>query len=148
MTKAGAGGGARPQLDLAFARAPSGETFLARQYAAFPFHVTQPFMREGEATVILQGLGAGFLAGDRFRSRIAAGAGARARVTTQGSTLVHAMPGGGARQTVTLEAEAGALLAWLPRPLILFPGARLAATPRDRAARRRGRRLARCLSRP
>ena len=118
----------RAQLDLAFARSPAGETFLKRQYAAFPFHVTRTLGTGDEALVILQSLGAGLLRGDRFRSRIVALAGARARVETQGATVAHATPGGEARQVARLEAEPGARLAWLPRPLILFPDARVAST--------------------
>ena len=121
-------GPGRAQLDLAFARSPSGETFLKRQYAAFPFHVTRTLGTGGEALVIVQSLGAGLVRGDRVRSRVAAGAGARARVETQGSTVAHAMPRGAARQAVRLEVGPGARLAWLPRPLILFPGADVAAT--------------------
>jgi len=40
---------------------------------------------------------------------------------------VHRMPAAPARQTVALEAADGALLEYLPDPLIMFPGAKLAS---------------------
>ena len=52
--------------------------------------------------------------------------GARAHITTAAATIVHRMDSGHARQTVTLEAERGSLLEYLPDSLILFRGARLA----------------------
>ncbi len=116
---------AEPGLVLAFARAPSGETWLRRQYASFPWHITRPFRRGGDTLVILQSLGAGLVAGDDFRACIAAGAGTSVRIETQGATVAHTMPHGGARQTVRLEAHRGSRLAWHPRPLVLFPGARV-----------------------
>lgn len=134
--KIGSGGaaGRRPQLELTFARAPGGETWLARQYAAFPFHLTRPFRCEdGGAEAILQSLGAGLLQGDDVAAGIVAEAGARATIRTQGASVAHAMTGAapgvaaGAAQSVRLEALPGARLAWLPRPLILFAGARVAS---------------------
>ncbi len=115
------------QLDLSFARAPSGATYLARQYAGFPFHVTRALQLDeqpsGMATVVLQSLGAGLLQGDRLAMTIAAQAGAAAHVTTQGSSVAHAMTRQGARQDAALVVGAGALLEYLPRPMILFPQA-------------------------
>ncbi|MBT6204060.1 MAG: urease accessory protein UreD [Rhodospirillaceae bacterium] len=119
------GDAARPQLALTFARAPSGETFLRRQYAAFPFHITQPFLDDGQAKLILQSLGAGLVQGDRFVLDIVVEEGARAHVVTQGSTVVHEMSDGDAWQVARLEIMPGAQLVYLPRPLILFPGSRV-----------------------
>jgi len=117
----------RPQLGLTFARAPSGETYLKRQYARFPFHVTQPFQLAGgvpgEATVILQALGAGLVRGDRIEMDITVEAGAKAHLTTQGSTIAHAMPDGRAEQGARVVVGEGASLHYLPRPMILFADA-------------------------
>ena len=113
------------QLALEFARAPSGGTFLKRQYVAFPFHITRPF-DDGEGLfVILQSLGAGLLQGDRFAAGIVAGEGAKVTIRTQGATIAHAMPTDDALQHVRLDAYPGSRLAWQPRPLVLFPGARV-----------------------
>lgn len=115
---------ARPQLGLTFAHAPSGETYLKRQYARFPFHVTQPFHLggdvSGEATVILQALGAGLVQGDRVAMDVLVESGARAHLTTQGSTVAHAMPDGCAEQSARVVVCKGASLHFLPRPMILF----------------------------
>lgn len=121
---------ARPataQLDLSFARAPSGETYLARQYGGFPFHVTRTLQLDeepaGMATVVLQSLGAGLLQGDRLAMAITAQPRAAAHVTTQGSGVAHAMLREGARQDAAIVVGEGAFLEYLPRPLILFPDA-------------------------
>lgn len=117
-----------PQLALAFARAPSGETFLKHQYASFPFHITRPFVLDRETLVIIQSLGAGLVEGDRFVTDIAAGEATSVRIETQGATIAHTMPKGDARQRVRLEAHRGSRLIWQPRPLVLFPGARVTTT--------------------
>ena len=117
-----------PQLALAFARAPSGETFLKHQYASFPFHITRPFAVDGETLLIVQSIGAGLVEGDRFVTDIVAGEGTAVRIETQGATVAHAMRGKDARQEVRLEAHPGSRLVWQPRPLVLFPGARVAST--------------------
>lgn len=115
------------QLDLCFARAPSGETYLARQYAGFPFHVTRTLRLDtepqGMATVVLQSLGAGLLQGDRLAMAVEVEAGAAAHVTTQGSTVAHSMARQGARQDARVVVGADAFLEYLPRPMILFPDA-------------------------
>lgn len=115
------------QLDLCFARAPSGETYLARQYAGFPFHVSRALQLDeepaGMATVVLQSLGAGLLQGDRLTMAIEARAGASAHVTTQGSSVAHAMVREEARQDARIVVRQGAFLEYLPRPMILFPQA-------------------------
>jgi urease accessory protein len=46
-------------------------------------------------------------------------------VTSSASTIVHSMSGGEAVQDVSIEAEAGTLIEYLPDPLVLFSGARL-----------------------
>lgn len=114
-----------PQLVLSFARAPSGETFLQRQYASFPFHITRPFAVDGGTLVIVQSLGAGLVEGDRFATEIVAGEATSVRIETQGATVAHAMPKSDARQKVRLEVHPGSRLVWQPRPLVLFPGARV-----------------------
>ena len=118
---------ARPQLGLTFAHAPSGETYLKRQYTRFPFHVTQPFHLDGEvsgeATVILQALGAGLVQGDRIAMDVLVESGACAHLTTQGSTVAHAMPEGRAEQDARVVVCEDATLHYLQRPMILFADA-------------------------
>jgi urease accessory protein len=119
-------------LDLTFARAPDGRTYLARQHVAWPFHVTRTFAYEGDpdgmATLVLQSVGAGLVEGDRIAVAARCGTGARAHVTTQGATIGHVMTGRDARLDQALILEPGAWLEWLPDPLILFAGATVAVT--------------------
>ena len=113
------------QLALEFAQARSGRTFLKRQYVAFPFHLTRPFDSGNGLLVILQSLGAGLLQGDRFSAGIIAGEGTTVTVRTQGATIAHAMPMDDAAQHVRLDAHRASRLVWQPRPLVLFPEARV-----------------------
>jgi urease accessory protein len=115
-----------------FERAVSGETFLKRQYAGFPFHMTRSLALDtapaGMATVVLQSLGAGLLQGDRLAMAIAVGADASAHVASQGSTVAHAMVREGASLSARLHVAAGGWLEYLPRPTILFPDADVATS--------------------
>jgi urease accessory protein len=79
----------------------------------------------GMPTVYLQSCSGGIFQRDDLRIRIVAGAGTSAHVTSAASTVVHGMESAGARQIVELDAGAGALLEYLPDPVILFPRARL-----------------------
>jgi urease accessory protein len=76
-------------------------------------------------TLYVQSCSGGVFQHDDLAWRIVARAGAKAHITTAAATIVHRMDSGHARQTVTLEAESGSLLEYLPDSLILFRGARL-----------------------
>ena len=118
-----------PQAALRFARAPDGQSYIARQRVGYPFHITRPFHFDeepaGALTLYLQSVSGGIYQGEDLRMICSADAGSAAHVTTQAATIVHRMPAAPARQTVALEAADGALLEYLPDPLIMFPGARL-----------------------
>ena len=120
-----------PQAALRFARAPDGRSYIARQRVGYPFHITRPFYFEeaptGALTLYLQSVSGGIYQGEDLRMVCSADAGSAAHVTTQAATIVHRMPAAPARQTAALAAEDGALLEYLPDPLIMFPGARLAS---------------------
>jgi urease accessory protein len=117
------------QADIEFARSPGGATHIRRQQVGYPFHLGRALHMPGDPvgmpTVYLQSCSGGIFQCDDLHLRVVAGEGARAHVTSAASTVVHSMETGGARQLVELEAAAGALLEYLPDPLILFPGARL-----------------------
>lgn len=123
------GGRAGLQADIEFARGAHGATGMRRQRVGYPFHVGRALQLPGDPagmpTVYLQSCSGGIFQKDDLRIRIVAGEGACAHVTSAASTVVHGMEAGGARQAVELEAGAGALLEYLPDPLILFPRARL-----------------------
>ena len=120
-----------PQAALRFARAPDGRSYIARQRVGYPFHITRPFHFDeapaGALTLYLQSVSGGIYQGEDLQLTCSADAGSAAHVTTQAATIVHRMPAAPARQTVALEAADGALLEYLPDPLIMFPGARLAS---------------------
>jgi urease accessory protein len=120
---------ARGAIELAFARAPGGETFVGGQRATYPFHVCRPHRFTGDpagmVTLYVQSCAGGIFADDRLQQSIAAGTGAEAHVTTSAATIVHGMVSGDAAHETRLVAEEGALLEFLPDPSILFPQARL-----------------------
>ena len=117
------------QADIEFACDPNGATEVFRQRVGYPFHLGRSLRLPGDPagmpTVYLQSCSGGIFQRDDLRMRIIAGAGASAHVTSAASTVVHGMEAAGARQIVELDAGAGALLEYLPDPLILFPRARL-----------------------
>lgn len=119
------------RAEMLFACAPSGETYLRRQYAAYPFHFCRPFYLPddptGMATLYMQSCSGGIFQDDDLRIDVLAEEGACAHVTSQASTIVHSMERGEAVQTASLDVRAGAFLEYLPDPLILFPRSRLSA---------------------
>ncbi len=118
-----------PQAALRFARAPDGQSYISRQRVGYPFHITRPFYLDrepaGALTLYLQSVSGGVYQGDDLHMICVAEPRSAAHVTTQAATIVHRMPAAEARQRVALEAADGALLEYLPDPLIMFPGARL-----------------------
>lgn len=113
------------RLSLTFAPDPQGRTFLARQFASYPFHVCKVLYddvdRQGMGTIYTQSSAGGLYEHDRHLIEIVAGEGAEAHVTTQASTIVHSMKSGVARQTATINVGPGSFLEVLPDPQILFP---------------------------
>ena len=128
----------RSRVELEFARAPSGETYLRRQRAAYPYHLCKPYRYradpEGMTTLYLQSCAGGIYAGDRLEEQIIVGEGAAAQVTTQAASIVHSMVGSAASQSVEVGAAPGAFAEYLPDPLILFPHASFETRLRIRAA--------------
>jgi len=128
-----------PQADLVFTRAPDGRTYISHQRVGYPLHITRPFhldrAPEGLLTLYLQSVSGGIYRGEQLALNLRAEAGAQAQVTTQSATIVHRMEtDGAARQDMVIHVAEGALLEYLPDPLILFPGARFASTLRVVAA--------------
>jgi urease accessory protein len=117
------------RLELVFAPDVEGRSFLAHQFASYPFHVCRVQYLDPDlpdmASLYLQSSAGGVFAGDRLGTSITCKAGAMAHVTTQASTVVYRMPDGDACQHTDLEVESGGILEVLPDPVILFPEARL-----------------------
>lgn len=119
----------RLHFDLAFEQDRAGKAFLSTQFVRYPFHVCRGLYGNAHdsrtCSVTLQSTSGGLFESDDTHGRIAAGAGARAEVSTAASTIVHSMAHSDAAQSVELDAGAGAVLEYLPQPLILFPGSSL-----------------------
>lgn len=119
------------QLSLEFAAAGRPGTYLARQYAAYPFHICRPFWLEqdpqGMATLYLQSCSGGLYGGDQLSCSVTARPGARAHVTPQASTILHALEGQSVSTEFLIRADESAILEVINEPLILFPGASLNA---------------------
>ena len=124
------------RAELGFVRGSDDATFLARQYAEYPFHLCRPFWIDGDppglATLYLQSCSGGLFRGDRVDLSIVVEESAEAHVTTQAATIVHDGEGEWTEQRTQIEARPGSFLEYLPDPLILFPGARLSTTVRAR----------------
>jgi urease accessory protein len=79
---------------------------------------------EGLSGVFVNTAG-GIAGGDRFDIAITAGEGARLTLTTAAAEKVYRAAGPAARLDISLKAEAGAQLSWLPQETILFDRARI-----------------------
>jgi urease accessory protein len=115
--------------ELQFATDETSHTYVAKQFAPYPFHFCRPFYVSGDpkglATVYVQSCAGGIFEHDRLRLNVKAAQGSLAHVTTSASTIVHSMPAGEASQVVDLVANTDSLIEYLPDPMILFPGARI-----------------------
>lgn len=88
-----------------------------------PFHVGLPSHRagDGSAELIVQGVGPGYLPGDRLAIDISVGEGASLAVRGQGATKLYPSPQGvPVVANVALTVERGGRLAYLPGELIPF----------------------------
>lgn len=115
-----------------------GRTYLARQHAAYPHHLTRVFYLDraaaNAATVYLQSLSGGLTQGDNVALRVSATSSAVAHVTTQAATKVHSMDRGRAVQQIELEALEASHLEYIADPTICFPRSRLVARTSLRVA--------------
>ncbi len=120
------------RAEFRFERRDGERTHLARNYAAYPFHVTRPLYFDAGwpelPTLVLQSASGGLFQGDRLSLEVSVGEGAAAHVTTQSATKVHSMERGHARQVTRLEVEAGAHLELIADATILFPDCHVETT--------------------
>ena len=119
----------RGRLRATFAPDSGGTSYLARQYASYPFHLCRAQYLDPDlpemASLYVQTSAGGIYSGDRLNVELSAKAGAKAHVTTQASSIAYRMPDDEARQWIHLSGGPGSLLEYLPDPTILFPEARL-----------------------
>lgn len=120
------------RAEFRFERRDGECTHLARNYAAYPFHVTRPLYFDAGwlelPTLVLQSASGGLFQGDRLSLEVSVGQGAAAHVTTQSATKVHSMERGHAVQATRLEVEAGGHLELIADATILFPDCHVETT--------------------
>lgn len=116
---------ARGLMRLGLHRA-RGAARIAALHQAGSLKVLFPRGTDPALEAVLLNTAGGLTGGDRMEVEIAAGAGARAVITTQAAERAYrAPPGPAAEVLVRLRAAAGARLDWLPQETILFEGAAL-----------------------
>jgi urease accessory protein len=117
------------RISLEFATDSDGRTFLGCQYASYPHHVCRALYQDVEApnlaTLYIQSCSGGLYEKDKHILSLIARRDAKVHLTTQASTIVHSMTHGCARQEMSILAEEGAYIEYLPDPQILFPRASL-----------------------
>lgn len=94
-----------------------------------PLKVVRAFDLDGGASLVhLHNLSGGVLAGDRLSLELSVGTGARAQVTSTGATRLYRSPAEAcpADFAAHVKIADGALLEYLPDPLIPFAGSRYA----------------------
>jgi urease accessory protein len=115
-------------LDLALSR-HGGVTRVRRHYQRAPLHLYRPiYLDDGRpdmAFLFLQQSGDGLVQGDRYRVDIDCGPGSATHVTTQAATNVFGARQNFATQLVNLRVGAGAVLEYMPDPVVPFRGSRL-----------------------
>ena len=106
-----------------------GITRVQKQYHQAPLHIYRPIYldprRPDMAFIFMLQAGDGFVQGDRYRIDIDCAPTAAAHITTQAATNVFRAQHNFATQLVNLHAGAGAVLEYLPEPVVPFRGSRL-----------------------
>ena len=114
-------------LELSLARR-GGATRVERHYQRAPLHVYRPIHLDENlpemAFVFVQQFGDGFVDGDRCRIDIDCAPDAAVHVTTQAATNVYRADRNFATQLVDLHAGRGAVLEYMPDPVVPFRGSR------------------------
>jgi urease accessory protein len=113
-------------LQLGFRGGATGTRLCERSHSG-PLRVQKALYPEGPQTchaVIVHPPG-GVVGGDQLRIDITAGAGAHALLTTPGAGKWYRANGRLARQSVRIEAGAGAALEWLPQETLFYSDARV-----------------------
>lgn len=109
------------------AQAQNGRTILSECYCTSPFKVMRPFYEQNRAKVILMTASAGILAGDQYDMRFSVGRGADLTVTGQGYTKLFRCKHAPSHQQTTITVHSGAVLHYLPCPIIPFGGSQFSS---------------------
>jgi urease accessory protein len=114
-------------LELTFAPV-AGKTRIIHQFHQMPLHLFRALypdpQRADMAYVYMLSPGGGIVQGDRLRIDLVCEAGAAVHITTQAATKLYRMQDNFATQWINITARAGALVEYLPDPIIPFAGAR------------------------
>lgn len=105
----------------------NGQTLMRVEAQEPPWRVIRAFQNQrGSALVHLHNVSGGVLAGDRLSLDISVGPGASAQITSTGATRLYRHRPGAAdsEQHVSINVDEGAVLEYLPDPVIPFAGAR------------------------
>ncbi len=114
------------QLELLFATSSAERTILKERRAGYPYSVTAPINRAGTAELTLQSISGGLYGGETLSQRIEMSCHARAKLIQPTATTVRRANNiDPAHQTIALQAGPHSNLAYLARPLIMMPGAKL-----------------------
>jgi urease accessory protein len=115
-------------LDLAVSR-HGGVTRVRRHYQRAPLHLYRPIYldpgRPDMAFLFVQQFGDGLVQGDRYRIDLDCGPNSATHITTQAATNVFRARHNFATQLINLRVADGAVLEYLPDPVVPFRGSRL-----------------------
>jgi len=113
------------RADVSFA-CRGGRTRVGRNFSSDPLRLLFPRPEPGQPlTGVVVTTSGGLVGGDRLNVSVSADRDSEALVMTQAAEKVYRSAGPDAEIDVTLEAEAGSWLEWLPHETIIFDGARL-----------------------
>jgi urease accessory protein len=112
------------RIDLAV-KQHAGLTRRATIFEDGPLRVRVPGAPAREAEAVIVNTAGGIAGGDRLDIAVTAGEGTALVVTSAAAEKIYRTLGPAAEIGVTLKAEAGARLAWMPQETILFDRARL-----------------------
>lgn len=104
-----------------------GRTIVKDAYNSGPLKITKPFFPapgSGGICLCQMSTGGGLVQGDDYRQEIEVEPGAQVFLTTQSSTKIYRMPNSFARQVTRFKVGKGALLEYLPEPVVPFAGSR------------------------
>jgi urease accessory protein len=115
-------------LDLTLGR-HGGVTRVERHYQRVPLHVYRPVYlderRPDMAFLFMQQFGEGLVQGDRYRIDIDCAPGSATHITTQAATNVFGARENFATQLINLRARAGAVIEYMPDPVVPYRSSRL-----------------------
>ncbi|HJD46499.1 MAG TPA: urease accessory protein UreD [Candidatus Mediterraneibacter norfolkensis] len=98
----------------------NGKTVVKDSFFTAPFKITKPFESGKAAEIVIMQASAGILAGDSHEMEFKIRSGSNVIITGQSYTKIFRMEDGRAEQKVKIKVEKGAVLYYLPCPMIPF----------------------------